>query len=237
MSDFKENLSSSALFTFTSDLDYLTDMLLNGIRARYSFESLPYSKKHFMIPMKCFCDIPLSKTKVHLNWYGNYGLGIRKTFLTSQGVTPVFYAHDLTIKEVIKPLLNNPYSDRLIGLTKRYIGTTYKLDVDNNAKRSTRLFYDEREWRYIPKDAKLEWFTPTKSMKNGLILAKEKNQNEPFTGSAIKLDFQDIAYIIIKNKKDIAQLRKVLRKKFPENLDFELSLTKVITTDQIKKDF
>jgi hypothetical protein len=237
MGNFNENLSSSVLFTFTSELDYLTDMLINGIRARYSFESLPYSKKHFMIPMKCFCDIPLSKTKVHLNWYGDYGLGIRKACLTSQGVTPVFYVHDVTIKEVIKPLLKNSDSDRLAALTKRYMGTTYKLDADNNAKRSTKTFYDEREWRYIPQDAKLEWFPRTTSMKNGLVMAKEKNQNEYFSGSAIQLDFQDIAFIIIKNEKDIAKLRKALRKKFPENLDFELTLTKVITAKQIKKDF
>lgn len=62
----KETLSSSVLFTFTPELDFLIDMLKNAIKPRFSFESLPNNFRHYILPMKCFCDIPLSKTKVHL---------------------------------------------------------------------------------------------------------------------------------------------------------------------------
>ena len=235
--NYKENLSSSVLFTFTQELDYLLDMLVNGIRPRYSFESLPNNSKHYLLPMKCFCDIPLSKTKVHLDWYGNYGLGIRQETLKKRGVTPVLYVHETSVKEIIKPLLENPKSEKLVAFTKKYFGTTYRLYDDNTYKRTSRKFYDEREWRYVPTNAKLEWFPKNHGIQEGLMLARKRNEEQPVLQGSIQINFQDIEYIIIKDLKDVATIRKALRKKFPDELEFELLMTKVLTAKQIKKDF
>lgn len=233
----KETLSSSVLFTFTQELHFLLDMLVNGIKPRYSFESLPNNSKHYILPMKCFCDIPLSKTKVHLDWYGNNGLGIRQETLKKLGVTPVLYVHETSVNEILKPLLENPDSEKLVALAKKYFGTTYRLIDDGSYKRTSRKFYDEREWRYVPVNAKLEWFPKSFGIKEGLTLARKRNEEHPFEGPSIQLDFQDIEYIIIKDLKDVAPLRKALRKKFPDKVDFELIMTKVLTAKQIKKDF
>ena len=235
--NFKENLSSSVLFTFTSELGYLIDMLENGIKPRYSFESLPNNSKHYLLPMKCFCDIPLSKTKVHLDWYGNYGLGIRKETLKKRGVTPVLYVHDTSVKEIIKPLLGNPKSERLLALAKKYSGTTYQLLPDNIYKRTTRKFYDEREWRYLPSNLNVQWLPKSFGIKEGLLLARKRNEEQPFQEDTILLEFQDIEYIIIKDLKDTAAIRKSLKKKFPNEVDFELMICKILTAKQIKKDF
>ena len=233
----KETLSSSVLFTFTQELNFLLDMLENGIKPRYSFESLPNNSRHYLLPMKCFCDIPLSKTKVHVDWYGNYGIGINKEKLKQHGVTPVMYVHDTTVKSILKPLMQNPESERIVSLTKKYLGTTYKLGADNKPKRTSRNFYDEREWRFVRTDAPIEWFPKSFGIKEGLTLAKKRNEEHPHESYSIQLDFQDIAYIIIKDLKDVAPLRKVLRKKFPDEVEFELLMTKVLTVKQIKKDF
>ena len=235
--NYKENLSSSVLFTFTPALDYLIDMLVDGIRPRYSFESLPNNSKHYLLTMKCFCDIPLSKTKVHLDWYGNYGLGIRQETLKKRGVTPVFYVHETSVKEIIKPLLENPKSEKLVAFTKKHFGTTYRLYDDNTYKRTSRKFYDEREWRYVPTNAKLEWFPKNYGIQEGLMLARKRNEEQPVLQGSIQINFQDIEYIIIKDLKDVATIRKALRKKFPDEVDFELLMTKVLTAKQIKKDF
>jgi hypothetical protein len=56
-------------------------MLRDGIKPRYVFERLPYKEYHYIVPVKCFCDIPLGKIKSHLEWFGNYGLGIKRSFL------------------------------------------------------------------------------------------------------------------------------------------------------------
>ena len=235
--NYNETLSSSVFFTFTHELDFLLDMLSNGIKPRYSFESLPNNSRHFMLPMKCFCDIPLSKTKVHLDWYGYYGLGVRQETLKKIGVTPVLYVHETSVKEILKPLLENPKSEKLVALTKKYFGTTYRLLNDGSYQRTSRKYYDEREWRYVPVDTKLEWFPKSIGIKEGLALARKRNEKHPYDGHSIQLDFQDIEYIIIKDLKDVAPLRKALRKKFPDEVDFELIMTKVLTAKQIKKDF
>ena len=233
----KETLSSSVLFTFTQELDFLLDMLLNGIKPRYSFESFPNNLKHYILPMKCFCDIPLSKTKVHLDWYGNYGLGIRHEKLKKIGVTPVIYVHDTSVKQIIKPLLKNPNADKIVALTKKYFGTTYRPVENNKFKRTTRKFYDEREWRYIPSDAKIEWLPSETKIEQGLLYAQQQNTENPYLGKAIDLEFQDIEYIIIQDIKELAKLIQVLRNKFPDELEFQLITTKILTSKQIKKDF
>lgn len=233
----KETLSSSVLFTFTPELKYLVEMLENGIKPRYSFESLPNNSKHYLTPMKCFCDIPLSKTKVHLDWYGNYGIGINKEKLKQYGVTPVMYVHDTTVKSIIKPLMLNPESGRIVTLTKKYFGTTYKLGPDDKPKRTSSPFYDEREWRYVPTDAPIEWFPKSMGIKEGLLLAQKRNKENSSEAGKIELDLQDIVYIIIKDLKDLAALRKSLRKKFTNERDFQLMMTKELTAKQIKKDF
>jgi len=32
--------------------------------------------------------------KSHLNWFGNYGLGIKKSFLKEHGASPIIYIHN-----------------------------------------------------------------------------------------------------------------------------------------------
>ena len=88
MSNISETTSSQTLFTFTTELPFVLDMLENGIKPRYIFETLPYGTKNYLAPMKCFCDIPLSKIKKHMDWFGSYGLGINKTYLAKSGATP-----------------------------------------------------------------------------------------------------------------------------------------------------
>ena len=141
------------------------------------------------------------------------------------------------MKEILKPLLENPKSEKLVALTKKYFGTTYRLLDDGSNQRTSRKFYDEREWRYVPVNAKLEWFPKSVGIKEGLKLARKRNEEHPYDGHSIQLDFQDIEYIIIKDLKDVALLRKALRKKFPDEVNFELIMTKVLTAKQIKKDF
>ena len=89
----KENLSSSVLFTFTPKMEYMLDMIIKGIVPRYSYERLPGSKKNYIVPMKFFCDIPLGKVKNHMQRYGYYGIGLKKSFLQEHGATPVIYIH------------------------------------------------------------------------------------------------------------------------------------------------
>ncbi len=41
--------------------------------------------------MVCFCDIPLSRISDHVNFYGQYGLGMTREWATANGLNPILY--------------------------------------------------------------------------------------------------------------------------------------------------
>jgi hypothetical protein len=238
-----ENLSSDSLFTFTAKLEYLISMLEHGIQPRYIFERIPIleHKWYYIVAAKCFCDIPLGKIKNHLNWFGNYGLGIKKTFLKSKGVTPILYMHNeshLIINALKDGGIENLKNFQTLPLLKRYKGDDYMRSENGIYMKKFRQFYDEREWRYIPKDNDLE-------TGNGFIINKgleeawKKNKSSPFNkiDSVIKLTPNEIEYIIIDNFKEFKGIKSELQRIYPEIQDYELMLSKTLIADRIIRDF
>lgn len=60
----KMNISANTLFHFVSQRKFLKDILHGKLIPRYCvehFEINDYLKGDVVIPMKCFCDIPLSQ--------------------------------------------------------------------------------------------------------------------------------------------------------------------------------
>lgn len=71
------------LFTFMTDFGFLLGCLEHKMLSpRYCEEDVRYLNlrkvKSLAYPMKCFCDISLKKLKVHMDWYGDYGIAFRK---------------------------------------------------------------------------------------------------------------------------------------------------------------
>ena len=236
-----ETLSSDTLFTFTTELDYLSDMLMYGIRPRYIFERIPMPDRtwYYIVAAKCFCDIPLGKIKSHLNWFGNYGLGINKKYLQDIGVSPVIYIHNSSlwiintlIKNGIKELEKYP----TLPFLKRYFGDDYKLEDDEKYKRSQRRFYDEREWRYIPEENDLKTGNDIELIKEGIEQVRNKNINTPYAKSLILLNPQVIEYIIIDSFAEFKELKTKLQGIY-QNDDYELMLSKVLIAERIIRDF
>jgi hypothetical protein len=233
-----ENISSSVLFTFTTKLDYLLDMLNFGIFPRYVYERLPGTKFYYIVPMKCFCDIPLGKVKNHMVRYGHYGIGLKKTFLQKIGTTPVIYIHKhsesfFRIKKIKEMSLEKfPY----LPLLKRYLGDDYFFDENNNSMRKRIRFYDEREWRYLPSGFKLSNTDNLFTIEEGQRFVSEMNTKNPFKESPIVFTDESIEYIIIQNKNELPDFINRLKLKFTrDELDF--ILTKIIISKQILKDF
>lgn len=237
--NYKENLSGSVLFTFTPKIEYMADMLANGIYPRYVYERLPGSKKYYIAPMKCFCDIPLGKVKNHMEKYGYYGIGLKKSFLLKHRVTPVIYIHKNS-----KSFFGNREMKRLktedapfLPLLKRYYGDDYYFkDGENTPVRKRVNFYNEREWRFIPRSLNLKSIQKIDTIQEGVKLVADLNLENPYHDESIILSSEVIEYVIIRKKKElddfIGQLTKIYR-------DGELQriLTKIIIADQILKDF
>ncbi|WOK07071.1 abortive infection system antitoxin AbiGi family protein [Imperialibacter roseus] len=92
-------LSSDSLFHFTGEIKTLFKILVNGIRPSYCIEdyAMLYNQKKaaflLAVPMSCFCDIPLSQINNHTSTYGDYGIGLKKSWAEKHGITPVAYVY------------------------------------------------------------------------------------------------------------------------------------------------
>jgi hypothetical protein len=235
----KENLSASVLFTFTPKLDYLLSLLDKGISPRFVCDRLPGTKHSYIAPMKCFCDIPLGKIKSHIGRYGNYGLGIKKSFLQKIGVTPVIYIHQNSEsffrfkKTTREELAKMPY----LPLLKRYYGDDYYIEPETlKVERKRIRFYDEREWRFIPKGSKPDTSNQFQTIEEGAKFVQQMNFDQKDEYPSIQIPFEEIEYIIIGKKKETAEMVKQLRLKFGRP-EMERLIPKLISAESIINDF
>lgn len=270
-------VSSNTLFHFVKERRFLEDILWNEFRARYCYEDLtcltPERVKNlgpirdFAIPMKCFCDIPLSLTARHLNTYGPYGIGMTKEWGMQNGLNPILYVHpdswlrkdiekaiavtgDLTFDVQAGHLKIN--EDRPIdadGLSEAFdyllfFTKPYKGPFTRDGKTTEVRFYDEREWRFVPKKSNgsnwrkhihgHEW----NQIDNG---AKENFNRSVYEDYDVALRFtpNDVRYIIVGSEDELIEFTQLIDKikvKYSTN-DKEVLKTRLISVEQIKSDF
>ena len=170
-------INASSLLHFTKSMDALKGILEKGFCFSYCCEKVsatinmnelhpeganffrpsPHINSHIAIPMICFCDIPLTRAKLHSDNYGKFIVGVDKDMAITvfgDNINPVMYRTSQTIRlalhdlSVIKATIDNVdgcYNykrslNQLIGNTKPYNGTANGKDC---------CFYDEREWRIL----------------------------------------------------------------------------------------
>ncbi|MDR2914547.1 MAG: hypothetical protein LBV74_06920 [Tannerella sp.] len=222
-------ISSETLFNFTDSIDYLIDNLTEGIYCHNTEEKLPFGKNKYRAPMACFCDIPLSLIKEHFDWYGRYGIGLKRSYARELGVKPVWYvtSENPMVRNLVKQKSHTENELRnLIPYLKQFIGyQRYSLEGRDKRKK----FYDEREWRYIAAPGQVEIFFGQKAIRS-MSQAIQKNER-------MKLDLNAIEYIIIDKSADVKTLLPVLKKIATTTVSFETLVSKIITATQIERDF
>jgi len=109
----------------------------------------------------------------------------------------------------------------------------------NNKTKPNYRFYDEREWRFIPaiKDSRLKpWLTDEQFKEY-----RGSNKKKPFiNGISLTFDSDDIKYLMVKSSKDISNLIKVIKSidgLAKNSNDTDILTTKILTVEQINKDF
>ena len=221
-------LSSTTLFNFTDSIDFLLNNLKEGIYCNNNFEKLPLRNNGYRTPMACFCDIPLSLIKEHFDWYGRYGLGIKRTYARKLGVKPVWYitSESHLVKSLVTNKELNEYERKhLLPYLKQFMGNQeYK---DNTLKR--KKFYDEREWRYIPDNSLVE---PLFGISRKSVSPASKKIFR------MELDLNTVEYIIIENEKDFERMLeelKIISEK--GKIRYETLVSKIMTSKQIERDF
>src|SRR5690606_31643375 len=96
-------ISANTLFHFT-EKEKLKQILLNDFYPNYCLEDLSNATppvsiyKNAYIPMVCFCDLVFSQIKKHIDFYGDYGIGLRKKgWGIERGISPIYYVPEASI--------------------------------------------------------------------------------------------------------------------------------------------
>lgn len=254
----KETLSSNCLFHFTNSAENLLNILENEFSPRYCLEDLTmlnYSSKlgnylEMAIPMVCFCDIPLSRIKTHISYYGNYGIGMTKSWGIKNGICPINYADKNSssskymqgLLEFMAATVNNKGMEKaqinlayLIRFVKPYIGDFWR----SSGTIKNHHFYDEREWRYVPESDLLG--LPFKLSKNQFLNSIERTEANTNMSNKCKINFEpdDIKYIIIEKEDQITSMINAIEriKNKYDSTTMKKLTTRIISKQNIIEDF
>jgi len=253
-------LSADTLFHYTRRKEWLINILKNGIAPRFSKEldqslgdSLTMSQ-YLYVPMACFCDTPLSLVNKHMDIYGSYGVGLTKEWGIKNQLNPVIYM----IKEnsVNSNLVISNHYAAISTHFSTHKGSSNAAEFSDSSfiyqflkpyksgsyyKRGNRIYknyvyYDEREWRYVPVNVQHNRLHPNVIPSPTRLQIKEANDS--LRSSALTFNAKDINYIIVKKAGDVDDiLRAIEKSKFFDIGDKQYLTTTLITADRIKKDF
>ncbi|HVU98330.1 MAG TPA: abortive infection system antitoxin AbiGi family protein [Puia sp.] len=123
----------------------------------------------------------------------------------------------------------------LFRYIKNYQGLLYR----DGPSAKKYIYYDEKEWRYIPEisDARVK----ASLTKEEFTLYRGKSKMKPFV-DRISLSFKanDIKYLLVRSTSDIPKLLKHLRtvEGLVQNAsEFEILSTKIFTIENLTGDF
>jgi len=244
-------ISTNSIIHYTDSLDKIKSILTEGFRIKYCAEVLKLGKKgssQAAHPMVSFCDIPLSDSKQHFDAYGKYGIGLSKTWAIKEGINPVIYIDrnsliadsiyelikerrnknsNLTKKQKIEILQIKSYAKNYSGQLKR-----------KNVNTQNYKFYDEREWRLIPRSSTINNKKFSVSLK---YYKKNKSKyNNKIADCRLSFEAQDISYIIVENTSEIHEMIMFLRNNYSTRCsanELDILFSKICSTEQIIADY
>ncbi len=246
-------LSANSLFHFTT-YEHLIGILTNEFYPRYSIEEyldVAGNPHKIAFPMVCFCDIPLAHITEHMGTYGEYGLGMTKQWAIRNKLNPVLYIESTSyLAEKLEHILADNWEnvnalpvksmfaarDAAIALymhTKPYDGFQ-----ERNGIRKKKRFYDEREWRYVPRISRLggdELHLVGDKLEKSILDGK----NDLLREHKIGFDPIDIQYIIIAKEAERAQAIESIEQIKSRKYDWsqvKLLASKIVSAEQISSD-
>lgn len=235
-------VSSNTLFQFTRNPDTLVKILSSGgFWPRYCIEfgwreKLTYD---FAVPQCCFCDIPLSAIQSHMGFYGEYGIGMTKDWGIEKGISPVMYvipnSHLVKIingiRKAAKGVADNT---KFFAFLKRYRGVNYRYVDGDWIARKNYLYYNEREWRYVPSELSAKEMIIRVDKKEEFDTNKLSQHTKAYLCS---FKAEDIRYMIVKNEEERISLVQEIEKltNWSES-EKNLLKSKILTHALIKED-
>lgn len=235
-------VSSNTLFQFAGSIDTIVKILQSGgfwpkyciefgWRERLTFD--------FAVPQCCFCDIPLSAIQSHMTFYGDYGIGMTKDWGIKNGLSPVMYvipgSHFVkTINAIRQAAKGVEENTRFFAFLKRYKGVNYRKRDGKWEMRQNYLYYNEREWRYVPANM---------ATKDLILKVEDKEKFDSNTLSQRTLTYlchfkaDDIRYIMVANNEDrIILIEEIMKMSNWSKSEKDLLSSKILTLALIKED-
>ena len=243
------NPKSHTLFHFTKSSETLQKIIQNGFWPRYCQEDvkwLGYDGYEFVAyPMVCFCDIPLSRISEHVGFYGEYGLGLTKEWAERNNATPLQYvSNNNHLKKTFRELTSScgkfeddNKKDFLYNI--RYLLAHTKPTQGNmviNGEIIQKEFYQESEWRCVPKHEKINDHITHKKYENPENVVKENALT--LEHCQLKISPNDIKYIFVKSDSDIPAIINFIQTELDHfsNADLKILMSRVISLESISRD-
>lgn len=224
-------------------------MLRDGFWPRYCLEDVAWlgydAYDYIAYPMVCFCEIPLSRITEHVAFYGEFGLGLTREWAETNGLNPVLYiAGSNQVAEAFREVSNHAGhlpDDKINAAfnTARYLlahakPTSGKVLI--NGEPVEKVFYQESEWRYVPR---LPEFPDYLSRSDFQISAKlnEKN-NLTKCHAMLKYNPRDIRYIFVKSDSDIPEVINFIFTQLGHLLvsDQKILMSRVVSLESLSDD-
>lgn len=229
------NLSSKTLFHFTDKLDNVEDILLNGFKFSLNAEQLANTYNAYFVNEICFCNIPLSMIEEHVDWYGHYAIGLKRSVARTLGATPVFYVHSKSPQiQHSRSIKSLPWYQKFSNFTLYFKNDQGKQYKKKTMKYENKVFYDEKEWRIIKGDFLMEKFKNQIGLYNRLQTLKKDPKY--IVGTRLTINIDDIEYIILDKPSDMVAFDVFLSSNFPPKKKMQI-LPKILYYSQIKRDF
>lgn len=251
--------SANALFTFMDKISYLKDILEKKlIFPRYCRENIEYlglnKLPEIAFPMKCFCDIFINKLYEHMNLYGKYGIALSKEWGLRNQIQPVQYINNSSfIINSIQDLYNHiqelhmeddfisdknkdiKYIENILYDRLRFIKPIYG-DMYRKGKLLKNLnFHDEHEWRYILKVDDDNIYPYITEFNDLYSLSEDLTKNPDY---GLKIDSDDIKYLIVKSKADRKELINfIINDCSYDEMEKYILISKIIVFNELEVDW
>lgn len=238
---------SHTLFHFTKNLDLVKNILTEGFWPKYCLEDLSWyvlETDYVAFPIVCFCDIPLSRINEHVNFYGEYGIGLTKEWALKNNLNPVSYLSGSTnYGKAINSLFEN--HSKLDGFYKKS-GHDLNVILSHIKPLNGKMlisgeildkeFYQESEWRYSPRKSGIsQWISKTE-FEDKELLKKQNNLSKE--KCSLQMAPNDIKYIFVKQDGDIPEIINFIQTSLDHysGSDLKILMSRVISLESISAD-
>lgn len=242
---------SHTLFHFTKNIAFLKDILKNGFWPRYCLEDVRWytgKENQCAYPIVCFCDIPLSRVDEHVDFYGDFGIGVTKEWAKSNRLSPVIYI--------------NEGSDQQLALTKLFgenlKGKQFYKGADDdintilthikpivgrmfiNEQFISKEFHQENEWRFAVNgkhtDLTVKPFLIERNFQDTKLLEAENLKSK--NNYSVKVSPSDIKYIFVKTDNEIPDMINFIQSELDHysSSEIKILMSRVVSLETISRD-